>query len=98
MILRGLIDPYLLKHYNIYIRQVITGSLVALCLLLLLGTNQRARAHVAGRVRNRLAGLGLEPHLALPWPGRSRVQPQGPEVAVALVELEDNVSRFTLQG
>ena len=38
-------------------------ALVALGLLLLLITNERARAHNATRVRNRLAGMGLEPNL-----------------------------------
>jgi hypothetical protein len=88
MILRGLIHSYLHKYYGVEVRQVTTGALVTMCLLILLVTNLRARAHLAGRLRNQLTSMGLEPA----W-GQHEASMRLEPVAVALVELEGNVSR-----
>jgi hypothetical protein len=96
MVLRILINSYLKKYYSQYARRTVTGALVTFCLLLLLATNQRAKAFLAGRLRNLVASMGLEPawgrHRASMGreaeQGRNRVQP----VAVAMVELGGNVA------
>jgi hypothetical protein len=98
MILRVLFQSLLLKYYAISTTLLLEAALcnvalVALGLLLLLLTHKRARAHIGTRLRNRLASLGLEPDLVLHWPDRSTVQPQSPPVALALVQLNGDVSR-----
>jgi hypothetical protein len=104
MVLRVLLQSYLKKYHDAYIRQVVDGALAASVLLLQLLANQRARAHVAHRLRNRLAGLGLEPGLgwpcpcscpcpALPLPLPLPGLAQSRLVAVAIVGLNGNTAR-----
>jgi hypothetical protein len=106
-IIRALINPYLMPYTNHSERQIINGCIVTLGLLFRLVTKQQARAHLAGRLRNLMSSMGLEPgewglglepavwslglEPGLVLPGPGRGRVQ--PVTVALVEHGGNTAR-----